>query len=141
MVRMPDLFLTHLDLAKAAWPAANERLPLTTDFGASWHETFNDLDQRFPGGVRYGNRHVEWEFTGVLFDATEKIARTLLFMTLATLCVSCRTDNQLGSSQATPVIDSSEMSAREIFSAASKNTPVHSTQPRRLPYRTPSGNR
>ena len=49
----------------------------------------------------------------MFFDATEKIARTLLFMTLATLCVSCRTDNQLGSSQATPVIDSSEMSARE----------------------------
>ena len=45
MVRMPDLFLTRLDLAKAAWPGANERLPLTTDFGASWHETFNDLDQ------------------------------------------------------------------------------------------------
>ena len=56
---------------------------------------------------------VEWEFTGVLFDATEKIARTLLFGAIATLCVSCRTDNRLGSSQATPIMDSSEMSARE----------------------------
>ena len=56
---------------------------------------------------------VEWEFIGVLFDAMEKIARTLLLGAIATLCVSCRTDNQLGSSQATPIMDSSEMSARE----------------------------
>ena len=46
-------------------------------------------------------------------DATEKIARTLLFVAIATLCVSCRTDNRLGPSQAAPIIDSSEMSARE----------------------------
>ena len=56
---------------------------------------------------------VEWEFTGVFFDATEKIARTLLLVAIATLCVSCRTDNRLGSSQATPIIYSNEMSARE----------------------------
>ena len=56
---------------------------------------------------------VEWEFTGVFFDATEKIARTLLFVAIATLCASCRTDNRLGPSQATPIIDSSEMSTRE----------------------------
>ena len=56
---------------------------------------------------------VEWEFTGVFFDATEKIARTLLFVAMATFCVSCRTDNRLGPSQATPIIHSTEMSARE----------------------------
>ena len=32
---------------------------------------------------------------------------------VATLCASCRTDNQLATSQATPVIHASEMSARE----------------------------
>jgi hypothetical protein len=37
----------------------------------------------------------------------------LLFVAIATLCVSCRTDNRLGSSQATPIIYSNEMSARE----------------------------
>ena len=56
---------------------------------------------------------VEREFTGVFFDATEKIARALLFVAIAMLCVSCRTDNRLGPSQATPIIYSSEMSARE----------------------------
>ena len=30
IVRRPDPFLTHPDLAKAAWPGAKERLPLTT---------------------------------------------------------------------------------------------------------------
>ena len=45
--------------------------------------------------------------------AAERIARTLLFVAMATLCASCRTDNQLGPSQATPIIYSSEMSARE----------------------------
>ena len=49
----------------------------------------------------------------MFFDATEKIARTLLFVAIATLYVSCRTDNRLGSSQATPIIYSNEMSARE----------------------------
>jgi len=56
---------------------------------------------------------VEREFTAVFLDATEKIARTLLFVAIATLYVSCRTDNRLGSSQATPIIYSNEMSARE----------------------------
>ena len=56
---------------------------------------------------------VEWEFTGVFCDATEKIARALLLVATAMLCVSCRTDNRLGPSQATPIIYSSEMSARE----------------------------
>src|SRR6478736_8191860 len=56
---------------------------------------------------------VEWEFTGVFRDATEKIARALLLVATAMLCVSCRTDNRLGPSQATPIIYSSEMSARE----------------------------
>ena len=67
----------------------------------------------FPAASNRAIDMVEWEFTGVLFDAAEKIARTLLFGAIATLCVSCRTDNRLGSSQATPIIDSSEMSARE----------------------------
>ena len=49
----------------------------------------------------------------MFLDATEKIARTLLFVAIATLYVSCRTDNRLGSSQATPIIYSNEMSARE----------------------------
>jgi hypothetical protein len=56
---------------------------------------------------------VEWEFNRVPFDATGKIARTLLWGTTAMLCVSCRTDNRLGPSQTTPMIYSSEMSARE----------------------------
>lgn len=67
----------------------------------------------FPAASNRAIDMVEWEFTGVLFDAAEKIARTLLFGAIATLCVSCRTDNRLGSSQATPIMDSSEMSARE----------------------------
>ena len=49
----------------------------------------------------------------MFFDATEKIARTLLFVAIATLCVSCRTDNRLGPSQTTPIVYSNEMSARE----------------------------
>jgi hypothetical protein len=53
------------------------------------------------------------EFTGVFFDETEKIARTVLFVAIAALCASCRTDDRLGPSQATPVIDATEMSARE----------------------------
>jgi len=67
----------------------------------------------FPAASNRAIDMVEWEFTGVLFDAAGKIARTLLFGAIATLCVSCRTDNRLGSSQATPIMDSSEMSARE----------------------------
>ena len=67
----------------------------------------------FPAASDRAIDMVEWEFAGVLFDATEKIARTLLLGAIATLCVSCRTDNRLGSSQATPIMDSSEMSARE----------------------------
>jgi hypothetical protein len=53
------------------------------------------------------------EFTGVFFDAGEKISRALQFVAITTLCVSCRIDNRLGSSQAIPMIDSSEVSARE----------------------------
>ena len=49
----------------------------------------------------------------MFFGATERIARTLLFVAMATLCASCRTDNRLGPSQATPIIYASEMSARE----------------------------
>ena len=49
----------------------------------------------------------------MFFDETEKIARTVLFVAIATLCASCRTDDRLGPSQATPVIDATEMSARE----------------------------
>ena len=67
----------------------------------------------FPAASDRAIEMVELEFTGVLFDATGKIARMLLLGAIATLCVSCRTDNRLGSSQATPIIDSSEMSARE----------------------------
>ena len=67
----------------------------------------------FPAASDSAIDMVEWEFTGVFFDATEKIARTLLLVATATLCVSCRTDNRLGPSQATPIIYSSEMSARE----------------------------
>ena len=67
----------------------------------------------FPAASDRAIEMVEWEFTGVLFDATGKIARMLLLGAIATLCVSCRTDNRLGSSQATPIIDSSEMSTRE----------------------------
>jgi len=67
----------------------------------------------FPAASDRAIDMAEWELNGVFFNTTEKIARTLLFVAIATLCVSCRTDNRLGSSQATPIIDSSEMSARE----------------------------
>jgi hypothetical protein len=53
------------------------------------------------------------EFTGVFFDAAEKIARALQFVAIAILCVSCRTDNRLAPSQTTPIIDATEMSSRE----------------------------
>lgn len=49
----------------------------------------------------------------MFFDETEKIARTVLFVAISALCASCRTDDRLGPSQATPVIDATEMSARE----------------------------
>jgi hypothetical protein len=49
----------------------------------------------------------------VFLDATEKIARMLLLVAIAMICVSCRTDNWPGPSQASPVIYSNEMSARE----------------------------
>ena len=49
----------------------------------------------------------------MFFDETEKIVRTLLFVAIAMLCASCRTDDRLGPSQATPIIDATEMSARE----------------------------
>lgn len=49
----------------------------------------------------------------MFFGATKRIARTLLFVAIATLCVSCRADNRLGSSQTAPIIDSSELNARE----------------------------
>jgi hypothetical protein len=53
------------------------------------------------------------EFTGVFFDAGEKISRSLQFVAIAILCVSCRTDNRLAPSQTTPIIDATEMSRRE----------------------------
>jgi hypothetical protein len=49
----------------------------------------------------------------VFFGATKKFSRRLLFVAIATLCVSCRTDNRLDLSQTAPIIDSSELSARE----------------------------
>ena len=49
----------------------------------------------------------------MFFDETKKIAMALPFVAIATLCASCRTDNRLGPSQATPIIDSSEMGTRE----------------------------
>ena len=67
----------------------------------------------FPATSDRAIHEFEWEFTGVFCDATEKIARALLLVATAMLCVSCRTDNRLGPSQATPIIYSSEMSARE----------------------------
>ena len=57
----------------------------------------------FPAAFDRAIDVVEWEFTGVFFDAAEKIAR-LLCSSTAVLCVSCRTDNRLGPSQATPII-------------------------------------
>ena len=49
----------------------------------------------------------------MLFETRERIARVLSLMALATLCTSCRTDNQLATSQTTPIIHASEMSMRE----------------------------
>ena len=49
----------------------------------------------------------------MLFETRERIARVLSLMALATLCTSCRTDNQLATSQTTPIIHASEMSKRE----------------------------
>ena len=46
-------------------------------------------------------------------DVTERSARTLLFVAMVTLCVSCRADNRLGPSQTAPIVDATEMSARE----------------------------
>jgi hypothetical protein len=39
--------------------------------------------------------------------------RTLLFVPIAILCASCRTDTQLDPIQTTPIIDTAEFSARE----------------------------
>jgi len=39
--------------------------------------------------------------------------RTLLFIVVAILCVSCRTDAQLDPIQTTPIIDAAEINARE----------------------------
>jgi hypothetical protein len=39
--------------------------------------------------------------------------RTLLFVAIAILCASCRTDTQLDPIQTTPIIDTAEFSARE----------------------------
>ncbi len=39
--------------------------------------------------------------------------RTLLFVAIAILCASCRTDTQLDPIQTTPTIDTAELSARE----------------------------
>jgi hypothetical protein len=39
--------------------------------------------------------------------------RTLLFVAIAILCASCRTDTQLDPMQTTPIIDTAEFSARE----------------------------
>ena len=49
----------------------------------------------------------------MFFDETKKIALALPFVAIATLCASCRTDNRLGPSQTTPIIDATEMSTRE----------------------------
>jgi hypothetical protein len=53
------------------------------------------------------------EFTGVFFDAGEKMSRALQLAAIAILCTSCRTDNRLTPSQTTPIIDATEMSRRE----------------------------
>lgn len=39
--------------------------------------------------------------------------RALLFVAIAILCASCRTDTQLDPIQATPIVDTAEISARE----------------------------
>lgn len=49
----------------------------------------------------------------MFFDETKKIALALPFVAIAALCTSCKTDNQLGPSQTTPIIDATEMSTRE----------------------------
>jgi hypothetical protein len=49
----------------------------------------------------------------VLFETSEGIARVLPLIVVATLCASCRTDNQLATSQTTPIIYASEMSTRD----------------------------
>ena len=112
MVSVPDL-LTHLDLANAA-RLVDHSAPFERGFpGLPGIETSMIWINGFPAAFDRAIDVAEWEFTGVFFDAAEKIARILLCSSIATLCVSCRTDNRLGSSQTTPIIDSSEMSARE----------------------------
>lgn len=45
--------------------------------------------------------------------STKSIVRTVPLIAVAALCASCRTDNQVATSQTTPVIYASEMSTRE----------------------------
>ena len=50
---------------------------------------------------------------GRVLPWVETIMRTLLFVVIAILCASCRTDAQLDPVQATPIIDAAEINARE----------------------------
>ena len=45
--------------------------------------------------------------------STMRVSRTVPLIAAAVLCASCRTDNQLATSQTTPIIHASEMSTRD----------------------------
>ena len=45
--------------------------------------------------------------------STIRVSRTVPLIAAAALCSSCRTDNQLATSQTTPIIHASEMSTRD----------------------------
>ncbi len=45
--------------------------------------------------------------------STMRVSRTAPLIAAAVLCASCRTDNQLATSQTTPIIHASEMSTRD----------------------------
>ena len=51
--------------------------------------------------------------TRLPFDETKILVRALLFIGVAILCASCRTDAQLGPTQTAPFIDATEINARE----------------------------
>ena len=53
------------------------------------------------------------ELTGLPFDETKIMMRALLFIGVAILCASCRTDAQLDPIQTAPIIDAAEINARE----------------------------
>ncbi len=45
--------------------------------------------------------------------STMRVSRSVPLIAAMTLCASCRTDNQLATSQTTPIIHASEMSTRD----------------------------